>query len=107
MGGYTVADPQADLHARPHGRVRFAAGLRPGRGGRRPGHGDDVPVVGSRARRAPQWGPPFFAPRWRGDEVGMVLDDDVDWDEVAELVTESYCILAPKKLVEMVDRPTD
>jgi len=25
--------------------------------------------------------------------------------EVAELVTESYCVLAPKKLVELVDRP--
>jgi hypothetical protein len=35
-----------------------------------------------------------------------VLDDDVDWDEVAELLTESYCLLAPKKLVALVDRPT-
>jgi len=24
--------------------------------------------------------------------------DDVDWDEVAELVTESYRLLAPKRL---------
>jgi predicted DNA-binding protein (MmcQ/YjbR family) len=52
-------------------------------------------------------GHPFFAPRWRGDEVGMILDDDVDWDEVAELVTESYCVQAPKKLVALVERPTD
>jgi hypothetical protein len=52
-------------------------------------------------------GHPFFAPRWRGDEVGMVLDADVDWDEVKELVTESYCVQAPQKLVELVDRPTD
>jgi hypothetical protein len=29
----------------------------------------------------------------------MVLDDDTDWEEVRELVTESYCVLAPKKLV--------
>lgn len=50
-------------------------------------------------------GHPFFAPRWRGDEVGMVLDADVEWNEVKELVTESSCIQAPKKFVELVDRP--
>jgi hypothetical protein len=38
--------------------------------------------------------------------VGVVLDAGVDWGEVAELVTESYCVLAPKKLVELVDRPS-
>jgi hypothetical protein len=52
-------------------------------------------------------GHPFFRPAWGTDAVGMVLDEVVDWDEVAELVTESYCILAPKKLVKLVDRPTD
>jgi hypothetical protein len=50
---------------------------------------------------------PFFKPVWFPDIVGMVLDAGVDWDEVAELLTESYCILAPKKLVELVDRPSD
>jgi hypothetical protein len=25
---------------------------------------------------------------------------DVGWDEVTELLTESYCVLAPKKLVD-------
>ena len=35
-------------------------------------------------------GPPFHAPPWRQDEVVMVLGPDVDWDEVAELVTESH-----------------
>jgi hypothetical protein len=50
-------------------------------------------------------GHPFFAPVWRSDEVGMVLDDDVDWSEVAELLTESYCVLAPKQLRTRVDRP--
>ncbi len=52
-------------------------------------------------------GPPFFAPPWRGDEVGMVLDDDVDWDEVAELLTDSYCLLAPKRLAASVLRPDE
>ena len=28
-----------------------------------------------------------------------------DWEEVAELLTESYCVLAPAALVAMVDRP--
>ncbi len=51
-------------------------------------------------------GHPFFAPPWRADEVGMVLDAGVDWDEVAELLTESYCAVAPRKFVERVDRPT-
>ncbi|HEX6311378.1 MAG TPA: hypothetical protein VF152_07095 [Acidimicrobiia bacterium] len=37
----------------------------------------------------------------------MIVDARVDWDEVAELVTESYCVLAPRKLVDLVDRPTD
>lgn len=43
-------------------------------------------------------GPPFFAPRWRSDEVGLVLTHDVDWREVAELVTESYRLQAPRNL---------
>jgi hypothetical protein len=50
-------------------------------------------------------GHPFFRPGWGTDVVGMVLDGGTDWDEVAELLTESYCILAPKKLVALVDRP--
>jgi hypothetical protein len=50
-------------------------------------------------------GHPFFAPPWRADEIGLVLDDDVDWTHVAELVTDSYCAQAPKKLAALVDRP--
>jgi hypothetical protein len=50
-------------------------------------------------------GDPFFAPPWWSDIVGMVLDDEVDWDEVGELLTDSYCALAPKKLAALVDRP--
>ncbi|TYP86725.1 MmcQ/YjbR family DNA-binding protein [Blastococcus xanthinilyticus] len=53
---------------------------------------------------------PFFAPVWRGDEVGMVLDGgtggaEVDWAEVRELVTDSYCLLAPRGLAAAVPRP--
>ncbi|MBK5222436.1 MAG: MmcQ/YjbR family DNA-binding protein [Acidimicrobiia bacterium] len=52
-------------------------------------------------------GHPFFTLGWGRDAMGMVLDDDTEWDEVAELVTESYCVLAPKKLVALIDRPDD
>jgi YjbR len=52
-------------------------------------------------------GHPFFRPAWGADAVGMVLEPDVDWSEVAELITESYCVVAPKKLVARIDRPTD
>jgi hypothetical protein len=51
-------------------------------------------------------GPPFFAPPWRADEVGLVLAAYVDWAEVAELVTDSYCLQAPKRLAATVVRPT-
>lgn len=35
--------------------------------------------------------------------VTVVLDDDTDWDELAELVTESYRLLAPQRLVRQLD----
>ena len=50
-------------------------------------------------------GHPFFSLGWGRNAMGMVLDADTDWEEVREIVTESYCLLAPKKLVALVDRP--
>jgi predicted DNA-binding protein (MmcQ/YjbR family) len=50
-------------------------------------------------------GHPFLGPPWRRDEIGMVIDDAIDWDEVRELITDSYCLRAPKKLADQVDRP--
>jgi len=50
-------------------------------------------------------GPPFFAPPWRQDEVVWALDGEPDLGELAELLTESYCVQAPAKLVALVDRP--
>ena len=52
-------------------------------------------------------GDPFFRPAWGTNLVGMVLDAGVNWDEVTELVIDSYFALAPRKLVEQIDRPTD
>lgn len=50
-------------------------------------------------------GDPFFILGWGRDAVGMVLDAGTDWDEVRELLIESYCVLAPKKLIAQLDHP--
>lgn len=48
-------------------------------------------------------GHPFFPPRWNANVVGLVLDAGVDWGEVGELVTESYSVVAPKRLARLVE----
>jgi hypothetical protein len=49
-------------------------------------------------------GHPFFLPRRAArDRIGVWLTDDTDWEEVRELVTESYRFLAPKKLTALLD----
>jgi len=50
-------------------------------------------------------GHPFFAAGWGKNVVNMLLDATTNWTEVQELVTESYCIMAPKKLAAQVQRP--
>ena len=48
---------------------------------------------------------PYFRAGWGRDVLGMVLDaDQTDWVELTELLTESYCILAPKKLANLIHR---
>lgn len=51
-------------------------------------------------------GPPYFKASWGQDVVGIVLDDDTDWSELTELLTDSYCIQAPARLADLVERPT-
>ena len=46
-------------------------------------------------------GDPFYA-GWGGGLVAMVLRDNTDWTEVKELLTDSYCYLAPKKLIALL-----
>jgi predicted DNA-binding protein (MmcQ/YjbR family) len=45
----------------------------------------------------------FFMPKYVGPKgwVGVRLDlaAPPDWDEIAEMVCESYCLVAPKRLV--------
>ena len=48
-------------------------------------------------------GHPFFASRAGRDRIIVVLTGDTDWEEIRELVTESYRILAPKKLTGLLD----
>jgi len=48
-------------------------------------------------------GPPFSASRAGRGRIRVVLTDDTDWEEIRQLVTESYRVLAPKKLTALVD----
>ena len=43
-------------------------------------------------------GRPFARGGFGADVVSMVIDDGTDWTEVAELLTESYRLFAPKRL---------
>jgi YjbR len=61
-------------------------------------HGEELAVLTDS-------GFPFYRPQWGVNVVGMILQDDVDWTEVAELLTESYCTQAPQKLAKLVARP--
>jgi YjbR len=47
-------------------------------------------------------GHPFFAPRAGRGRIGVMLTHDTGWEEIRELVTESYRILAPKKLAALL-----
>jgi hypothetical protein len=52
-------------------------------------------------------GAPYFRASWGRNVVGLLLDDDTDWDELGELLTDSYCIQAPATLAARVSRPGD
>src|SRR5262245_66438384 len=74
-------------------------------------HGDGIVSIACKtalgenvemARREPKR---FYLPAYLGHQGWIALRLDrrkVDWDEVAELVTGSYCLVAPKKLVAAV-----
>jgi len=48
-------------------------------------------------------GHPYFATNTGPSGLGLVIDGDTDWDELRELITESYRLLAPKKLSALLD----
>jgi hypothetical protein len=52
-------------------------------------------------------GRPFFEVPRNNKRVGLVLSGTTDWQEVRELVTDSYCMIAPKKLIALLDLPPE
>jgi hypothetical protein len=59
-------------------------------------------VVGSDGER-------FFVPKYVGPKgwIGVRLDlrAEPDWDDLAEMIAESYCLTAPKRLAAQVGPP--
>jgi predicted DNA-binding protein (MmcQ/YjbR family) len=53
----------------------------------------------------------FFFPKYVGSKgwVGVRLDlaTTPDWDEIAELIYDSYCLIAPKRLVAQWETSRD
>jgi hypothetical protein len=46
--------------------------------------------------------PPYFGPKgW----VGVRLNDNTDWDELADLIEESHRMTAPKRVAALLDQP--
>ena len=75
-------------------------------------HGDGIVAVTFKAEAGVQTslvaaGPArFYVPSYLGPRnwVALRLDlDNVDWDEVAELVVDSYRLVAPKRLVARME----
>jgi hypothetical protein len=50
----------------------------------------------------------FFRPPYVGHRgwLGVYLDVPVDWAEIAEIVTEAYRMVAPKRLLARLDSAT-
>lgn len=43
-------------------------------------------------------GHPYFEPNSGANRLGIVIDADTDWDQLGELVEESFWEIAPKRL---------
>jgi hypothetical protein len=74
-------------------------------------HGDEFPHLwcaapeGAQAEQIAIEPERFFRPPYVGGRgwLGMRLDGDVDWDEVAQVCHEAYRVIAPAKLVAQLD----
>jgi hypothetical protein len=65
--------------------------------------GDNTALIAADPRR-------FYMPAYVGSRgwVGLRLDvGEIDWDEVQELVTHSYRLVAPKRLAASVGSPAE
>ncbi len=51
----------------------------------------------------------FFVPPYVGPSgwIGVWLDGAVDWAELADLLRDSYCLVAPKKLRSQIEEPAE
>src|SRR5688572_23535896 len=57
-------------------------------------------LVGSDPKRF--YVPPYVGPKgW----IGIYLGDETDWDELADLVEESFRMTAPKRVAALLDQP--
>lgn len=43
-------------------------------------------------------GHPYFRAGWGANVIGMIVDDETDWQELTELLTDSYRVQAPATL---------
>jgi hypothetical protein len=43
-------------------------------------------------------GHPFFAGHLNANRIGVMIDEQTDWTEIRELITDSFRIIAPKQL---------
>ncbi len=53
-------------------------------------------------------GDPFYVPPYVGDKGWLGVRSDhpgADWEEVAELIATSYCLVAPRRLAARVTSP--
>jgi len=73
------------------GRPKMACKARPGL---------QSALVGNDPKRF--YVPPYVGPKgW----IGIYLGDGTDWDELADLVEESYRMTAPKRVAALLDQP--
>jgi hypothetical protein len=51
----------------------------------------------------------FFVPPYVGHNgwIGVRLDGEIDWEELEDLITESYRMTAPKRLRALLPSPAD
>ena len=40
---------------------------------------------------------------WVGVFLDLSGDDEVDWDEIAAIIEEAYCLVAPKELIAQLE----
>ncbi|MFI7602075.1 MmcQ/YjbR family DNA-binding protein [Actinoplanes sp. NPDC049681] len=50
---------------------------------------------------------PYFRAAWGRNVAGAFLGDHTDWNEITDLITDSYREMAPKFLAARIPSPTD